>query len=70
MISFDQSNIAPIERSCFFMWAMFCMVQTRGWIPCLMAAFSAGSPNASKPKGNSTLYPRIRLYRAAASAGA
>jgi hypothetical protein len=33
------------------MVAMFFSVHSRGWTPLLMAAFSAGSPNASKPTG-------------------
>ncbi len=32
-----------------------------------MAAFSAGSPNESKPIGNMTLSPRIRWRRATMS---
>ena len=37
------------------MWAMLSSVQRSGWVPCLMAAFSAGMPNASQPNGCSTL---------------
>jgi len=45
----------PRRWSCPFMWAMFSSVQVSGCTPCLMAAFSAGSPNASHPNGCSTL---------------
>src|SRR5438132_639305 len=41
------------------MWAMLSSVDVSGWVPLLIAAFSAGRPNASQPKGCSTLYPRI-----------
>jgi hypothetical protein len=49
------------------MWAMFSSVHFSGWVPCLMAAFSAGSPNASQPKGCRTLKPRILFIRATTS---
>jgi hypothetical protein len=49
------------------MWAMFSSVQICGWVPFLIAAFSAGSPNASHPNGWSTLKPRIRFMRATTS---
>jgi hypothetical protein len=49
------------------MWAMFSSVDVSGWVPVLMAAFSAGRPNASQPNGCSTLKPRIRLVRAITS---
>ena len=52
------------------MWAMFDSVHSAGCILFRIAAFSAGSPNASKPIGNSTLLPRMRRKRAAQSAGA
>ncbi len=35
-------------------WPMFLWVQTPAWVLCLMAAFSAGRPKASKPMGCST----------------
>ena len=38
-------------------------------MPRSMAAFSAGSPNASKPIGKKTLTPFMRRYRAIASDG-
>ena len=41
--------------------AMFCRVQVSGWIPRLMAAFSAGRPSASQPMGCRTSNPRIVL---------
>jgi hypothetical protein len=37
------------------MWAMLPRVETSGWMPFLIAAFSAGRPKASQPKGCSTL---------------
>ena len=46
---------------------MFAYVHSFGWIPRLIAAFSAGSPNASHPIGWSTLCPRIAANRATAS---
>ncbi len=33
------------------MWATLSRVQVCGWVPCLMAAFSAGIPRASQPMG-------------------
>ena len=51
------------------MFSMFCIVQARGCPPLLIAAFSAGSPNASKPIGKNTLSPCIRRKRAIASVG-
>ena len=32
-------------------WAMFSCVHFPAWVLCLMAAFSAGRPNASNPMG-------------------
>ena len=43
-----------ISSSCFEM-AMFFSIETRGGMPVWMAAFSAGSPKASQPKGFNTL---------------
>ena len=57
----------PRRCNCPFMWAMFASVDVRGWIPFLMAAFSAGRPKASHPNGCSTLKPRIRFTRAITS---
>ncbi len=37
------------------MFSMLLYVQSAGFTPCLMAAFSAGMPNESKPIGCSTL---------------
>ena len=51
------------------MFSMFCIVQVAGWTPLLIAAFSAGSPKASKPIGKNTLSPCIRRKRASASVG-
>ena len=42
------------------MLATFDIVQSRGLMFCLIAAFSAGSPNASKPIGRNTFLPCIR----------
>ena len=50
-----------------FMWAMFSSVQISGWDLFLIAAFSAGRPNASHPNGCNTLNPRIRFIRAMTS---
>ena len=49
------------------MWAMFSSVHVSGCVPFLIAAFSAGRPNASQPNGCSTLKPRIRFMRATTS---
>ena len=49
------------------MWAMLSSVDVSGCVPVLIAAFSAGRPNASQPKGCSTLKPRIRFVRAMTS---
>ena len=38
-----------MDPNCRF--SMFLSVQSRGCVPCLMAAFSAGRPNASHPNG-------------------
>jgi hypothetical protein len=46
---------------------MLSNVDVSGWVPVWIAAFSAGSPNASQPKGCSTLKPRIRFMRAMTS---
>ena len=42
------------------MVSMFRYVHSAGWIWFLIAAFSAGSPNASKPTGKKTFCPSIR----------
>ncbi len=42
------------------MRSMFLRVQSSGWIPFLMAAFSAGSPKASNPMGFEHVAP-LRL---------
>ncbi len=55
-----QSQPAPIVRSWRRMVSMFVIVQSRGLMRFLIAAFSAGSPNASNPIGMNTLSPRIR----------
>ena len=51
------------------MFSMFGIVHSRGWMPVLIAAFSAGSPKASKPIGMKTFSPCIRWKRASASVG-
>ncbi len=37
-----------------FSSAIRASVKTRGWVPVLMAAFSAGRPKESNPNGDST----------------
>ena len=49
------------------MWAILSRVHVSGGMSCLMAAFSAGRPNASQPNGCNTLNPRIRFVRATTS---
>ena len=39
--------------------SMFSSVNSRGWRPVRIAAFSAGRPKLSKPIGDSTASPRI-----------
>ena len=51
------------------MLSMFRYVHSAGWIRFLIAAFSAGSPNASNPTGMKTLSPCIRWKRPIASVG-
>ena len=46
------------------MFSMLRIVHWAGWTPLLMAAFSAGSPKASKPMGKNTLSPFMRRKRA------
>ena len=46
---------SPSERICRFIVAMLSRVHSAGATPFLIAAFSAGSPNASQPIGISTL---------------
>ena len=65
-----QSIAAPIFTNCSRIWAMFFSVHAAGCRWRSIAAFSALMPNASKPIGNSTLWPFIRMNRAAQSAGA
>jgi hypothetical protein len=48
---------------------MFRIVHSRGLTRFLIAAFSAGNPNASKPMGMNTFSPRIRWNRPIASVG-
>ena len=55
-----QSQPAPIVRSWLRIFSMFAIVQSRGLIRFLIAAFSAGSPKASNPIGWKTFSPRIR----------
>ena len=45
------------------MSAMFSCVHFAGASRFLIAAFSAGSPNASQPIGISTFWPRMRRCR-------
>jgi hypothetical protein len=47
--------VAPIERNWPRIFSMLAIVQSRGFIRFLIAAFSAGSPNPSKPMGRNTL---------------
>ena len=49
------------------MLAILSNVQSLGDTPFLIAAFSAGIPNASHPIGCNTLNPRIFLKRATTS---
>jgi hypothetical protein len=49
------------------MYAMLSRVHLAGGTPFLIAAFSAGSPNASQPMGCSTLLPCIRWKRVSTS---
>ena len=51
------------------MFSMLRIVQSRGLILFLIAAFSAGRPKASNPIGRNTLSPCIRRKRASASVG-
>ena len=53
-----------MRRSWVRMFSMFSCVHTAGCTPFSIAAFSAGSPNASQPIGCRTLNPRIHLKRA------
>jgi hypothetical protein len=69
MTSDSQSNVAPIDRSWRRMLSMFRIVQTRGLMLFLIAAFSAGNPKASNPIGRNTFSPCIRWNRASASVG-
>ena len=50
---------------CFFMYAMFSHVHFAGGTPFAIAAFSAGSPNASQPIGIIAFQPfmRMKWYR-------
>jgi hypothetical protein len=50
-----QSIASPSDWSCFFMYAMLSCVHLAGGTPFAIAAFSAGSPNASQPIGCNTL---------------
>ncbi len=45
------------------MLSMLSYVQRAGGTPFAIAAFSAGSPNASQPIGCSTLRPCMRMKR-------
>ena len=46
---------------------MFFLVQVAGWIWFWIAAFSAGSPNASHPMGVNTENPCMRFSRVTTS---
>jgi len=48
-------------RSWRRIFSMLAIVQSRGFMRFLIAAFSAGSPKPSKPIGRNTLKPCIRL---------
>ncbi len=67
--SASQSNVAPIDRSWRRMLSMLRIVQSRGLMLFLIAAFSAGRPNASKPIGRNTFSSCIRWNPANASVG-
>ena len=54
----------PSDFNCARMCAMFCRVHFAGGTPLLIAAFSAGNPNASHPIGCNTFRPCIRMKRA------
>jgi hypothetical protein len=51
----------PMVFNWFVIRPMFAIVQSCGWMSFAMAAFSAGSPNASKPIGIKTLKPCMTL---------
>ena len=67
MICLVQSNDMPMRRNERACCSMFAYVHSLGWTPRLIAAFSAGRPNASQPIGCRTLFPRIAANRATAS---
>ena len=67
MTSRDQSHDAPMVRNWVRMRSMLALVQSAGCTPRSMAAFSAGSPNESKPMGSITCSPCIRCMRATTS---
>jgi len=50
-----------------FSSSMRASVKIRGWVPVLMAAFSAGRPNESKPNGESTAWPSMVRWRTSRS---
>ena len=56
----EQVELLPSSRRC-------CRRSSPGWMPRSAAAFSAGRPKASQPKGCSTLKPAMRLKRATTS---
>ncbi len=64
-----QAKVAPIVRSWRRMLSTFFSVHSRGLTLFLIAAFSAGSPNESKPIGKKTFSPCMRWKRAIASVG-
>jgi hypothetical protein len=58
-----QSYTAPSRWIDDFSSSIRASVNGRGWVPVLMAAFSAGSPKLSKPMGDSTAWPCMVRYR-------
>ena len=50
-----------------FSSAMRASVKIRGWVPVLMAAFSAGSPKESNPNGERTASPSMVRWRTSRS---
>jgi hypothetical protein len=57
----SQSHAAPMLRNWRDIFSMLDIVQARGLMLFLIAAFSAGRPKASNPMGWKTLNPCIRL---------
>ena len=64
-LEITERNMAAIRNQMRRIWtriaSMLRSVISSGWPPSLIAAFSAGRPNESKPIGRSTLNPLRRL---------